>query len=123
MDRDKHIGVRHSFSIRKNKVFTIAGSGEFVRMAEPSEVLGLDTGQVDDYATVMKYARDYGLVHKEKDWYYFKRHFPTLQEIVDFWKSHPVEYMKAQYAIIMLAKKALTTCQKSNAITAEPSTS
>ena len=109
-ERKKQIGVRHSFSIKKNKVFTIAGSGEYVRVTESLPEFGLKAGQIDDYSTVMKYAKECGIVRKPQKgtgWKYFNYKAKTLGDIVQVWKTKPNEYLKTQKAIIDITKEKI----------------
>ena len=106
--RKVNMAQRHSFAIRKEKVFTLAGVGEFVRIRENMPELGLRKGMVDDYNTVMNYAKEYGVVFKEKGkWRLFDVKARTLDAIQTYWKMNPIQYLRAQREIIRNVKKRM----------------
>jgi recombination protein RecA len=107
-DRDK--AVRHAFSIKKEKVLTLAGSGEFVRIREEMPDLGLKPGMIGDHRTVLNYAKEFGVIEKvsgAKPWKYGKLNARTLDQIVELWVKKPEYYYKAQMDIIRAAKNRL----------------
>jgi recombination protein RecA len=108
-DREKDSASRHAFSIKKEKVLTLAGSGEFVRLVEPVKELGLDKGRVDDYGTVMHYAKMHEIVKKDgPKWRFLNRTAKRLHDIEKYWKKYPDEYHAVQQAIIRKAKDNLS---------------
>ena len=111
--RSKETAVRHSFAIRKEKVLTLAGVGEYLRIKEDMEEHALSKGQIDDFGTVMTYAKEYGIVSKEADhWMYFDRTARKLEEIRQVWKRRPDEYYYTQMEIVKRAKERLDSSRK-----------
>lgn len=108
-DRDR--AVRHSFSIKKEKVLTLAGVGEFVRLREPMPDMGLEAGQIADHATVLNYAKEHGVVEKSKSkktpWRFGKINARTLEQIKSLWTKRPEYYLKAKSDIVESAKARL----------------
>jgi recombination protein RecA len=107
-DRDK--AVRHAFAIKKEKVLTLAGSGEFVRVREEISDLSLTPGMIADHGTVLNYAREFGIVEKvpgQKPWKFGKLSARTLAQITDLWIKKPEYYFRAQMDIIAAAKNRL----------------
>lgn len=107
-DRDK--AVRHAFAIKKEKVLTLAGSGEFVRIREGIPELGMTPGMVADHRTVLNYAKEFGILEKQggkNPWKYGKINARTLDQIIELWIKKPAYYFKAQMDIISAAKKRL----------------
>jgi recombination protein RecA len=106
--KEQDHAVRHSFAIRKAKVLTLAQSGEFVRAKHDIGKLGLRAGEVDDYNTLMNYAREYGVVEKgAKTYGYFGKRAKRLDDIKEVWRTHPREYMRTEIEIIRRAKERL----------------
>ena len=111
-DRNFESASRHSFAVKKAKVLTIAGIGEYVICREDLPDLKLQKGKVDDYQTVMNYAKEYGLVQKEKKGWSLtvggKTATVRLQdEIKDAWRKHSSLYHATQMAIVTAAKERL----------------
>lgn len=103
--RSKEMAQRHSFAIRKEKILTIAGVGEYVRLKEDIPELGLRKGMVDDYQTVMSYAREIGLVTKVGNkWKFGKQTSSKLENIKRYWMTHPNDYFVMKKAIIEITK-------------------
>lgn len=106
--RKKNQADRFSFSIKKAKVQTIAGVGEYVRMSEDIPELGLSKGHVDDYSTLMTYAKTYDIVRKDgTEWRYFGYKSKTQEAIKEVWQKNIAEKMKTQQEIIERAKLRL----------------
>jgi len=106
--RKKNMADRFAFSIRKAKIQTIAGLGEYVRVSEDIPELGLTKGQVDDFSTLMTYAKTYGIVRKEgNEWRYFGYKAKNLDGIKEVWQKNLSEKMKTQREIIDRAKERL----------------
>uniref|UniRef100_A0A6M3M0Q9 Putative RecA n=1 Tax=viral metagenome TaxID=1070528 RepID=A0A6M3M0Q9_9ZZZZ len=106
--RKMNMAQRHSFAVRKEKVLTMAGIGEFVRVRENLPAFELQKGMIDDYTTVLTYAKEYGVVFKEKDkWRLFEHTAKKQDDIKLFWKKRPGEYFLAQQEIIKRAKERL----------------
>jgi len=107
--RRVNMAQRHSFAIRKEKVLTLAGVAEFIRVREDIDSMELKKGMVDDYNTVMNYAKEYEVVYKDKGkWKVFDASSKTLAGIQSFWKKRPLEYYRAQREIIKRAKERLS---------------
>lgn len=101
--------VRHSFSIRREKVLTLSGVGEYVRIREPMPALGLEKGMVDDFGTVMIHAKEHGVVEKKgNSWRCFPDYKASnLESLKTFWKKNRAAYMLVQQEIIKRAKARL----------------
>lgn len=106
VSRTKDMASRHSFSIRKEKMLTLAGVGEFVIVKEDIPEQDLTKGMIDDFKTVSNYAREYGVLEKtDKGYVLFDgKTASKLEDIHKFWKKFPVDYMQAQSEIIKNAK-------------------
>lgn len=108
--RKKPMADRFSLAVKKAKVQTIAGLGEYVRMSEDVPELGLEKGQVDDFSTLLTYAKTYGIVRKEgNEWRYFEYKAKTLDAVKEVWQKNLAERMKTQQEIIARAKQRLGT--------------
>jgi RecA/RadA recombinase len=106
--RKKELVSRHSFSIRKEKVLTLSGVGEFVIIKEDFPDLGLRKGSIDDYHTVLTYAKEAEIIHKEgKTWRYFDHKAKRLDDIKELWKKKPAQYRMAQIEIVRRVKQRL----------------
>jgi RecA/RadA recombinase len=104
----KDFATRHSFLIKKMKVLTLASSGEFVRLTDSVKEADMEKGEIDDYATVMNYAKTYGVVEKDGDsWRLLGKKAKRQSDIIQYWKKFPDEYYKASRAIIQKAKEQL----------------
>jgi hypothetical protein len=103
---EKDKASRHSFVIRKEKVLTLASSGEFVRLKQDND--GMPKGLVDDFATVAKYAKHYGLLKQEgKTWVCRDRNATKLPDLVNIWLNDRSEYRSLQIDIIREAKRVI----------------
>ena len=114
-DSSKHeLASRHSFSIRKAKVLTLAGVGEYVRIKENIPELGLAKGAVDDLGVLMTYARDAGIVvqGKSKKWLYFDHTAKRLDDIKRLWQAKPDERFRTSDEIIRRVKAQLASPKK-----------
>jgi len=98
---------RHSFAIRKEKVLTLHGVGEFRRCTAYMPEFNYTQGEVIEYATMMKLAKMYGVVSKADGggWMYFGHKAKTLEHIQDVWKKIPAEKFKTSKEIIRIAKE------------------
>ena len=106
--RSKALAQKHSFAIRKEKVLTIAGVGEYIRVKEDIPELNLKKGRVDDYRTVLSFAQQYGLLVESGNAYGYKgEKWKKLQDVIDFWKENEDEYLSVQSQIIRAAKKEI----------------
>lgn len=104
-DRNKERAVRQSFSIRKDKVVTLSGSGEYVRAKEDLPELGLKKGMVDDFNTLMAYAKEYGIVKKSPEGLvYFTHKAKREEDIKNLWKNKRDEYLRTCGAVISQAR-------------------
>lgn len=109
--RSKDIAQRFTFSIRKEKVLTLAGVGEYIRAKEDTPEYNLQAGQVDDYSTVLTKGKDVSLITKDgsRGWYYGTKKTAKLENIKTMWRTKPSEYYRFQKEIIDRAKAKL--CQ------------
>lgn len=104
----KDLGTRHSVSIRKAKVLTFGRVAEYVRATAPISELGLNIGQVDDYATVMTHAKKCGIVEKVgAKWHLMGIQANTLDQIKTLWQTKPEYYWLVQRAIIDALKEEM----------------
>ena len=102
----KNSAERFAFSVKKAKVLTLAGVGEYIRLTEPFDDLGLRMGEVYDYNIVKKYANDLDLIKKVSDHYEcLGRNFGKVQDMLDHWRSHPYDYFALQREIIRETKR------------------
>lgn len=107
-ERAKEQASRHSFEIKKEKVLTLAGSGEFVIIKENLENLGLRRGMVDDFNVMMRMAEEYEVVKKDsKGWKYFNFNAKTHDNIKNVWRENPSEYIRCTQEIVKRAKERL----------------
>lgn len=103
--RKQNLAERFSFSIRKKKVMTLAGVGEYIRLINDIPSLGLTKGQVDDYGTLLKYAKEFGIVKKEgTTWKYFTHKVTKLDDLRRLWLKNVGQKIRTQQAIIDSAK-------------------
>jgi len=106
--KKKDFGQRHSISVKKAKVLTLAGVGEFVRCTHDLPDYGLRAGQVDDYNVALNYAKEYGIVRKDgKGWRYFDYKARTLEDIKSVWAKSPNQHLRTKQEIIERAKERL----------------
>lgn len=106
----REMASRHAFSIKKDKVMTLAQLGEYVRLKQDVPELGLHKGQVDDFTTVLTYAKEYGVVEKNGKGWVCKvggEVFPKLEDVKEAWVKQPSLYLETQREIIEVAKKRL----------------
>lgn len=109
--RSKNQAERFSFSVKKAKVQTLAGVGEFVRVVEKMPELDLSPGMVDDYATLLSYCKTYNIITKDPKggWRYFNFKANTLDQIREVWMRNPAQKVKAQKSVIEHAKIQFST--------------
>ena len=107
--RKKARASRHSFAIRKEKVLTLAGSGEFVVIKEDIPALGLHKGTVDDFNALFTYAKEFEVITKptSNEYRYFGFKAKTIDDIKNVWRKKPEEYLRTELEIIRKAKKRL----------------
>ncbi len=106
--RSKEQVSRHSFTIHKEKVATLSGVGEFVVVREDIPALFLKKGMVDDFSTLMHYAREYEVVMPDaKGWKYLTYKAETHDDIKKVWRENPSEYLRCEMEIIKRAKERL----------------
>ena len=106
--RKMNMAQRHSVAVRKEKVLTLAGIAEFVRVRENMPAFELQKGMIDDYTTVLTYAKEYGIVFQEKGkWRLFDHTAKKQDDIKLFWKKRPTDYFLVQREIIKRAKERL----------------
>jgi recombination protein RecA len=108
-ERTKEQASRHSFSVRKEKVMTLSGVGEFVIVKEDMPGLLLKKGMVDDFNTLMNYAREYEVVVPDaKGWKYLSYKAEDQDKIKNVWRENPNEYLRCEQIIIQRAKERLS---------------
>lgn len=106
--RKKNTAQRFAFSVRKTKVLTLAGVGEYVRVTEPMPEIGLAKGQISDHVTVYNLAREHELIKKVSKGYEVDGSvFAKVEDIKNHWKTNFSDYMKVQHAVIQAAKELL----------------
>jgi recombination protein RecA len=107
-DRKKLMATKHSVAIRKEKVLTLAGISEFVVAKEDIPDLGLTKGMIDDYNTVMTYARETGVVAKDGSrWKHMGFTAQRLDDIKMAWRRRPDHYLRTQIEVIKRVKDRL----------------
>jgi RecA/RadA recombinase len=107
--RPKDPVARHSFTVRKNKVFTLESGGEYVRVLDHIPELNLKKGSIDDSKTVLSYAREQKVVTKKEkgDGYrYFDHSAKTLDDIQKVLRRNYQEYLRTSKITIDRAKEA-----------------
>jgi len=107
---------RHSFSIRKAKVLTLAGTGEYIRIKENMPELGMAKGAVSDLGVMLRYARETEIVTRGpgKKWRYFEHSATKLDDIKRLWAAKPAERFRTSREIIRRAKLILSRKMKAN---------
>lgn len=106
--RQKNTAQRFAFSVKKTKVLTLAGIGEYVRVTEPIPEIGLMKGQISDHVTVYNLAREYEIIKKVTKGYDVDGSvFAKVEDIKDHWKANFQDYLKVQHAVIRAAKELL----------------
>ena len=114
-DKKKDKAVRHAFSIRKEKVLTLAGTGEYLRIKQDIGDLDLTMGDIGDQGTVLNYAKEYGIVTKQtgkKPWRFMGMNATRLDDIKRLWATKPEFYYAAQMEIVKAAKERLRGADK-----------
>ena len=107
-ERSKMLAQKHSFAIRKEKVLTIAGVGNYLRLKEDIPEMNLKKGMVDDFKTVLGFAQQYELLKKDgQSWHYKGEKWNKLQTLIDHWKGNEDDYLSVQAEIIRAAKKEI----------------
>lgn len=102
--------AKFSIQIQKFKVSVVSGVAEYIRLIENRPDLGLKKGQVDDAQTVLKYAKEHGIIQDKgsgKGWKYFDKNARVLKDIGNVWEKKPEEYLRTKVEIIKRAKDAL----------------
>lgn len=111
--RKMDVGNRFSFAIRKAKVLTLAGVGEYLRIKEDMPDFDLQRGMIDDFNTVWAYAKEFKVVEKVSKGYAVSLHgfddevFPKVENLKSYWKENFQPYVQVQKAIIHRAKRRL----------------
>jgi len=105
-ERNKEMAARQTFTIRKDKIVTLQGSGEYIRLKEDIATHGLKKGMVDDSTTLMTYAKQYGVVTKGEDGVlrYFKHKAKKEEDIKTLWKQKRDEYLRTCAEVINRAR-------------------
>lgn len=112
IDSQKKLNSAAKFSvqIQKFKVSIVSGVAEYIRLIENRRDLGLRKGQVDDVASVLKYAKEHGVIQDKgsgKGWKYFDKTARVLKEIGNVWEKKPEEYLRTKVEIINRVKASL----------------
>lgn len=84
--------------LKKWKVPIVSTQGEFSFAQVPHA--GLPAGGVPNLNTLLAYAKDYGFIVKDKQWYLESAEFPTLQSIAAY-------LMKDREALLKLQRKVI----------------
>lgn len=106
--RKKEVAQRFSFSVRKAKIATLAGIGEYVRLVEHFSPLGLRRGEVNDYSVVYDYAKEYDIIEKvSKGYSCMGKVFPKVASMEEYWKANFYDYLALQHQIIAAAKRRI----------------
>lgn len=112
-ERKKDRASRHSFTVRKEKLLTLAGTGEFILIKEDLPSLGLKKGMVDDFNALYNYARAYEVVTKHGSEYRFLNlKAKSMDSIKAYWRTRPEEYLRADMEIVKRAKIKLAEEKK-----------
>lgn len=102
---------RHSFIIEKHKVTILGGGGEFVRCKEPIKDdagnIEYRRGELLEYKTVLKLAKEYGVLEKDGAKWRIGEVTGTQAEIVELWKANYPAYFASQQSVIAQAKKTI----------------
>ena len=107
-ENQKWMATLHHFSVRKTKVATLMGEGEFIRANQSIPALDLTKGHVDDMAMVEKLARRYGILSNENGWSFDGQPFNTLKAIKTHWRDHPEVVSKLRSDLISAAINEVT---------------
>ena len=102
--------AKFSIQVQKFKVSVMSGVAEYIRLIEHRPDLGLKKGQVDDVQTVLKYAKEHGVIKDKgsgKGWRYFDKNARVLKDIGNVWEKKPEEYLRTKVEIINRAKASL----------------
>ena len=108
--RKMDMGNRFSFAIRKAKVLTLAGVGEYLRVREDLPVFDLRRGMIDDFNTVWAYAKEFEAVKKVPKGYVITGDdeiWPKVDDVKKHWKENFQAYSYIQKIIIEHAKRRL----------------
>lgn len=104
-ESDHNRANRFSFHIRKEKVFTVGSSGEFVRVRENFPDLGLSIGGVDDINSILNYAKEYDIISKNgAQWKYFDKTAKTQGQIKELLQKSATQKKRTIHEIIARAK-------------------
>lgn len=113
-NREVQTASRHAVTVRKSKIFTMAGASEFLLVKEDIPEIGLKKGDIDDYKLVIKYARDYDLIKTINSGYTLQGtvqdseiKFSNLTELINYFAENKIQYFKLQSDIINKAKNNL----------------
>jgi len=110
---NKAMASRHSFALKKEKIATLAGAGEFIVVKESIPELELEKGMIDDYGSVLKFGKELGIIVKDdaaKVWRVNvngkKMKAAKQDDLKLYWKKNFPVYLATQQAIIQAAKGA-----------------
>jgi RecA/RadA recombinase len=106
--RKKDAATRHSFTIRKEKVLTLARTGEFIRLTDWIPELSLGRGVVDDHRTTLDCAKQYNILEKKGDnWRILGKKAKRQSDFLKLWRKDPGEYHRVQTEVLLTAKEEL----------------
>jgi hypothetical protein len=99
--------ARFAFMVKKQKVQVMARSGEFVRLLEGVQEMGLEKGAVDDHTLALNTAKEYDLLEKKENYWHIAGFKAKRQaDLVSYWRKDSSAYHKVQQKIIAAAKAA-----------------
>jgi len=112
----RNYAQKYSFSIRKEKVLTLAGTGEYFRVLRSKPSDGLTKGKIEDYNTLMKHAKEVGIVKSAgSSWYYFSHKAKKQEDIKTLWRKSWKEKVRTQQEIIKRTKRRMQDDAKEEA--------
>lgn len=101
---------RHAITVKYTKVFTAAGSCEFLLAKENIPIFNLNKGDVDDIDVLLKYGQAVGVIYKEKSKWRILNFgdvkFSTLKELKIYLKDFAI-HTKVGGIIIQKFKEKL----------------
>jgi len=101
-------GQRHTCAIKKHKVGVLGGVCEFVRAVRDNPATDCVKGEIADWRLLLKYAKEYGMLTKDKSGYSFlKIRAPKQSSYWELWKKNPEEKLRAQMEVIRIAMRCV----------------
>lgn len=113
-DRNLNLASRHLIRIPFSKTFILRGSAEYVLISEPIPDYNLYKGEIDDYATTIKYAQNYEIITKtgNSTYEYAGEKWASLKSIIEFFKEYKVEYFYLIRNIIQKARNNILNIKR-----------